>query len=297
MKEIERIPFATREKFETEVLRRGVPVVLTGALNSWRAREWTLEFFHDQFGEKYITVEEGALFDCTDVDASGAILDIRRLKIQMKDFISRIRQEGASEAKLYLAEWPIFSELPELLDHISLTKPGLFPAELAAPMTMYMGPANSFAPLHFDHAPNLVAQLYGQKRWKFFSPTQTPYLYQYPSNAQLSHFSAVNSIEKMQDFISFPDFKIAQGVDVVIGEGDLLYVPPKWWHHVLSLSPSISLNVFWKPLPLLLTQIASSPKNLILGRRNASDVKINFALLRYVLKNIKSSFGEKSNAY
>ena len=30
----------------------------------------------------------------------------------------------------------------------------------------------------------------------------------------------------------------------ILGEGDLLYIPPFYFHHVTSLTPSISINIY-----------------------------------------------------
>ena len=31
----------------------------------------------------------------------------------------------------------------------------------------------------------------------------------------------------------------------VLGPGDALFIPPRWWHHVRALTPSASLSVWW----------------------------------------------------
>jgi hypothetical protein len=36
----------------------------------------------------------------------------------------------------------------------------------------------------------------------------------------------------------------------VLEEGDVLYLPALWHHNTLALDPSISVNVFWRSLPL-----------------------------------------------
>jgi len=44
----------------------------------------------------------------------------------------------------------------------------------------------------------------------------------------------------------FPNYANIKGYEVVLNEGDLLYLPPLWFHHVTALDPSISIN-FWSP--------------------------------------------------
>ena len=39
----------------------------------------------------------------------------------------------------------------------------------------------------------------------------------------------------------YPDFAKATVIDIEVGPGDGLFIPIGWWHHVISLSTSISL--------------------------------------------------------
>jgi lysine-specific demethylase 8 len=43
-----------------------------------------------------------------------------------------------------------------------------------------------------------------------------------------------------------PAFASAACVECVVGPGDLLYIPPMWWHYVKSLEPSMSCSFWWK---------------------------------------------------
>ena len=60
--------------------------------------------------------------------------------------------------------------------------------------------------------------------------------------------SNTSQIDLDQDFSeivnSFPKFEKAKGYECIIGPGDILYIPPKCWHFVKSLSNSCSLS-FW----------------------------------------------------
>lgn len=33
--------------------------------------------------------------------------------------------------------------------------------------------------------------------------------------------------------------------DCVLGPGDMLYIPPRWWHYVQSTTPSFSVSFWW----------------------------------------------------
>ena len=47
------------------------------------------------------------------------------------------------------------------------------------------------------------------------------------------------------DLEKFPAYQHARFVDVVLAPGDMLYVPPRWWHYVQSLDRSCSVSFWW----------------------------------------------------
>ena len=44
----------------------------------------------------------------------------------------------------------------------------------------------------------------------------------------------------------FPGFADVPYMDCVLGPGQMLYMPPGWWHYVRSLSTSCSVSFWWK---------------------------------------------------
>ena len=56
------------------------------------------------------------------------------------------------------------------------------------------------------------------------------------------HKSQVNFCDV--DLERFPAFSRAKAVQIELGPGDMLYVPPYTWHYVETLSPSVSLSTW-----------------------------------------------------
>ena len=44
----------------------------------------------------------------------------------------------------------------------------------------------------------------------------------------------------------FPDFPALEHFDAILAPGDMLYIPPRWWHYVKSLSVSFSVSFWWQ---------------------------------------------------
>jgi ribosomal protein L16 Arg81 hydroxylase len=108
---------------------------------------------------------------------------------------------------------------------------------------MWIGPAGTFTPLHFDLTNNLLAQIVGRKRAILLPPSETPRL---QHNRHV--FSDVHDIEDESRLAKFPAARGARRFVVDLGPGDLLYVPIGWWHQVRSHEFSVTLtytNFLW----------------------------------------------------
>lgn len=43
----------------------------------------------------------------------------------------------------------------------------------------------------------------------------------------------------------FPKILDLEFQDCILEEGEMLYIPPKWWHYVRSLTTSFSVSFWW----------------------------------------------------
>ena len=107
----------------------------------------------------------------------------------------------------------------------------------------WMGQPHVIAHCHYDGYHNFYAQLYGTKKFKLFRPTEWPGLYPYPF-LHPSHAQAQVNATDEGDVRKFPLVERTKALEVVLEPGDLLYMPPLWFHEVESLSVSISVNVW-----------------------------------------------------
>lgn len=119
------------------------------------------------------------------------------------------------------------------------------------------------AQCHLDRSYNLFVNLYGRKRWTLFPPEKWQALYVHPHLHPNYHQSQV--VLAQPDFTKFPLFSIEDAMQVILEPGDVLFVPPYWFHQVESLDePTIALSVVspseeeilwnklkYKPLPFI----------------------------------------------
>lgn len=86
-------------------------------------------------------------------------------------------------------------------------------------------------------------QVVGSKRIRIYSPVYSDMLYPHDS-IMLNNTSQVDC--ERPDLARFPKFVEAQYWECVVKPGDLLYIPPKFWHYVRSLAVSFSVSFWWK---------------------------------------------------
>ncbi|RLN87937.1 hypothetical protein BBJ28_00018010, partial [Nothophytophthora sp. Chile5] len=105
----------------------------------------------------------------------------------------------------------------------------------------WFGPGGTVSPLHFDPKDNLLCQVVGAKYLRLYAPEESDKLY--PVEGLLSNTSQVQV--EAPDEERFPDFHGAAYLECVLKEGEMLYIPPGYWHYVKSLDTSFSVSFWW----------------------------------------------------
>ena len=243
-------------QFRRDFFARGRPVVVSGWLDTWPARgRWTPEFFRDRFGGVEVDVERVGREDATELYFRGRA----QVRMTLAELYRRLHATSEADALYYLGRWRILEALPALAAELGSLAPyyrlAWTPPAVTRRLTngpiFWMGPKDSVTPLHFDSSPNLVAQLYGRKRWTLYPPAQGGNLH-YPHRpffegvVKEGYFPFMSPVHfERPDPARYPRFAAAEGITFDVGPGDVLFVPPGYWHHVRSLEPAISLN-YWR---------------------------------------------------
>jgi lysine-specific demethylase 8/hypoxia-inducible factor 1-alpha inhibitor (HIF hydroxylase) len=120
-------------------------------------------------------------------------------------------------------------------------------------LNLWFGPAGHTEPLHFDTGDGTLMQLHGSKRIALFPPSQTRNLYPFEFYREIPPwFSRVDTDNP--DMSQFPGYAeaVKHRVDLVLAQGEILYIPVSWWHEVTALGDDYvcSVNRFWKAKPL-----------------------------------------------
>lgn len=93
---------------------------------------------------------------------------------------------------------------------------------------------------HFDSGRNFIAMIRGEKRYILNGPGECKSLYLYSRDHPEARHTAVDWWAP--DLKEFPLFKDAGAVQLVLREGEVLYMPTGWSHYPVSLGMSAQCN-------------------------------------------------------
>ena len=232
--------------------RRGVPLVLRNSIvTRWKAAElWTPEYLQTKLRRLSGIYENtnrwfGPYFEQSKPLTSSAVRvnNYRTdLTLSSSEFFQHIMNPvqgrylyftGGIEQLGFWAENHI-QPFDELLS--------LNPSRSS--INVWIGQPHVVAHCHYDGYHNFYAQLQGTKKFTLFRPVNWPGLYPYPF-LHPSHAQAqVNMSDREESEKLFPLVGSVEGLEVVLEPGDLLYIPPLWFHEVESMEVSISVNVW-----------------------------------------------------
>ncbi|MEH2178699.1 cupin-like domain-containing protein [Nostoc sp.] len=215
------------DDFLQEYASVGKPVIITDAMKDWAAmKKWTFDFFKSECGGIECVVKKDNM-------KTEAVMTIA-------DYIDYITVSN-SDRRLYLANWFI-SYHPKLLEDFK--EPIYFPNwlqrlprnllrkyELDNP-ELFIGHKDTSVGFHKD--PNngsaWLGMIRGSKQIVLFTPDQEEFLY----DGRVNVFNP--------DLDKFPMYVKTTPVEVILKSGEILYIPPNWWHHVKNLEDSIALG-------------------------------------------------------
>jgi ribosomal protein L16 Arg81 hydroxylase len=200
-------------EFYPRYFRAGKPVVVTGAAKAVPAfQRWTDEYLAAVLGDTPAKVRLG----------NG---EMGEIPFQMfLKYLAAPQSFSSSRGAAYLVDFYVRPPLGDAR-RAQLSSEVVFPlerrAEFAEWITVYAGPPNTSTAMHQDifDTHTWLAELRGQKTWRLCAP------------------DALTKREGEPDAFDGSDL----GCDVweaVLDPGDLIYLPPNWWHQVRNESSS-----------------------------------------------------------
>ncbi|KAL3911605.1 MAG: hypothetical protein SGPRY_008631 [Prymnesium sp.] len=257
--------------FYNECMLPSRPALLTHLTDSWparRERRWSdLTYLKAAAGHRTVPVEVAEHYLDPQFDEH---------LMTLSEFIEKyIEHPPAIGRKGYLAQHQLFDHLPrlradvEIPDYCALSleesesedgegisegsqhdqsqrdqRASHSPQEVVR-INAWFGPAGTLSPLHQDRYHNLLAQVFGSKYVRLYAPTEENCRCLYPHESGPHKISSQIVDPDHVDSARFPLFGDALYVDLLLREGDVLYIPPFWWHFIESCETSFSVSFWW----------------------------------------------------
>lgn len=162
----------------------------------------------------------------------------------VSDLISTPTGECAYAQSLNLVDFPEIYSLVPRLDSIGE------PEDLRY-SKIWIGSGNHIVDLHYDNAQNFISMIEGVKRITLFPPEALPYIYPAPLHRNVG--GVTRSLVKLlkADIEKFPRFKSALNMAqvAILKPGDMLFIPPLWWHCVESYGFNVMINSWYEDNP------------------------------------------------
>ncbi|XP_037559502.1 lysine-specific demethylase 8-like isoform X2 [Dermacentor silvarum] len=237
---LSRLACPSVEHFMKTYLNAEKPVIITKGMDYWPAlstRPWSIRYLVTIAGGRTVPVELGSKY--TDEDWSQKLMTLASF---VRTYI--LKEKGPDVGVGYMAQHQLFHEIPELRNDICIpTYCCLSEKDEEPDINLWFGPEGTVSPLHHDPKNNILAQVFGEKYIRLYGKSQTPFLYAHEERL-LENTSQVDVEDP--DTEKFPLFEKAEYTECVLRPGEMLFIPPKCWHFVRSLSPSLSISFWWE---------------------------------------------------
>ena len=249
---------AASEDFVPSIVNGGRPVVLTGSpaarwgvVDRSSAHAWTPAVFaaalesanqsmraHTSVAR--ITQLHSAVSPLGALDA-GWLRPYDEVTFVPADFMQR-----ASEGEHLIYFTPLKSLPKALREGVGDVVDFAVPWRRILEVNTWIAGAGQATPAHYDVSGNMYVQVHGRKRFVLFPPSAARYLYLFPKihpadrSTQIDFDASIDSIQ--ETFFDFePDEWSDDGCDgdapvlVDLRPGEVLYIPPYWFHYVAPL--------------------------------------------------------------
>jgi hypothetical protein len=223
------------------IFKASQPVLLSGFARNWALFSLcTPEFLRRSLGDGLVTMLASSAYG----EDRGFLQETaRRIQMPGSDAIDTIFSDPKSDMRYYF--WGLsIRELDTAFD----ASIGQYQWDRSA-TSIWVGQKGNFTRLHYDIWHGLLAQLTGRKRVILFPPNETSNLYCDPLFSWSRRPPSKLPTDCLRtDKHLFPKFRnVRRYYETVIDPGDVLYIPPLWWHEVESLDNSISIPLRYSP--------------------------------------------------
>jgi hypothetical protein len=205
-------------------------VTIRGLTSHWPAcKVWSPDYLATRFGDVSVEISDGRNSDPRYEDHIEHLMTqctvaelVRRCALgPSNDWYLVAKNKALSNTGLAV----LFEDIGNL--------DGIVDTRADGHVSLWFGPAGTVTPLHHDACPILFAQVFGSKRLRLVSPFELSRVRN--DRHCYSSWDPAGVIEDSGE-------ALPPVLEAVLSPGDALFIPLGFWHHVESLTTSISLS-------------------------------------------------------
>lgn len=249
---IERTGSITKVDFLQHFKSPARPVVLERLTQTWPARKkWSVDYFTQVAGDVMVPLYDSQrAYGKKHQHASATSMPFR-------EYLAKLQ---AGENNLRMFFFNLLAAMPMLIRDFQFPEIGLHLFKKLP--VLFMGGKGAKVQMHFDidMADILLCHFGGKKRVMLISPEQTPYMYHVPFS-----FSSLFDVDYDEpDYEKYPALKHIKAEVTELNHGDVLYIPPGYWHYIRY--EDISFSMALRAFPRTPKTFAKMLNNLLLIR-------------------------------
>lgn len=230
------------DTFHKMINKNITPFVIKGFLKDSQAvQKWTVEYFHENYGDDEIMLrplKEDMTFD------------VSHRPGKLKEVTSEILS-GEENRKYIMNASDILGNNPDLEAMLPMArvKEIFKKSKIYVGSQLFLGGKGTGSGIHCASGYNIFMNVYGRKKWTVIHPKFTPWLYpKFRSDAfyalsDVLHQLSFEEIEK-----KYPHYNRIPKMTYTLEPGDALINPGWYWHAVDNLTPqTIGVACRWFP--------------------------------------------------
>lgn len=274
--ELERIKITdiTPKEFRQTYLKYGIPVIFDQGAKDWECvQKWKPEFLADKYGEDKISLIDASPDDYHNISYETRETTLREIIMSM--------DEGNIDLKKYSRFNKILHEHPELKNDFDMKWLLSMRNAICSGQTfqVFIGGRGTKTHIHCAVEHNLFTQVYGRKHWYIYPPEYDCLLY--PSITRTPYFHTPFDPDA-PDYDLYPGMKYVDTYECTLEAGDIMFLPPSYWHHVKNLTGSIGVAFRWFSADAfkvdlmqgILTMLSTNPPFILAAKDRTDFAKI-----------------------
>ncbi|KOC59688.1 HSPB1-associated protein 1 [Habropoda laboriosa] len=250
---MEKLNSPSDEVLSHAIMEMNEPVIFQHMLKNeqgeyiWKLFEWNISELAEKFGDVKLPFRVG--YNARSMGPQWEV-NCSTVLMTLSEFIQHIDQHENDKKWYYfdykyMQEW--FKNKLEIINSVNWKRFGI--DKTGNDSTVWIGSKGAHTNCHQDsYGCNLVAQIHGRKQWILFPPSSSNFLQPtrvpYEESTIYSKYNFFCPTKEDEANV----LKIQDKPKIVTLEpGDVLFVPPGWWHYVESLDFTVSVNI-WLPI-------------------------------------------------